>query len=94
MSPATPTTTTSTTATTATCRELYNYKHPHPCTPGVDCEFVVRWRPSAEGEGEWVEFEVTADLSGLGDEDGSYSLVWLALGFSSNPNMVRHDCLW
>ncbi len=46
-----------------------------------------------ERGGEWVEFHVTASLSGLraerGDESSSsYSSVWVALGFSSNPKMV------
>ena len=38
-----------------------------------------------------MEFDVTGALTGLEDQDGSYSTVWLALGFSSNPNMVTYN---
>ena len=87
--------------TNSTCRETYNYKHPHPCHPGVDCVFVVRWgevrtldEEEEEVGGEWVEFHVTASLSGLrakqgsGSPHSSDSSVWVALGFSSNRDMV------
>jgi hypothetical protein len=69
--------------TPAQCRDTYNYKHPHPCSPGVNCDFVVRWQP-LEGQGK-VEFEVVAALSGL-----DHTSVWVALGFSSNPDMVSY----
>ena len=69
------------------CRESYNFKHPHPCTPGADCTFVVMWGPVVKerrGE-EWVELHVTAALSDLGS---SHHSVWVALGFSSDSDMV------
>lgn len=66
------------------CREYYNYKSPHPCSPGVDCAFVVRWRTlEGEEDGKWVEFSVTASLAGL-----NHTSLWVALGFSSNSQMV------
>lgn len=70
------------TPTSAGCRKIYNYKHPHPCRPGVDCAFVVKWQ-EVEEEG-WVEYEVTASLAGL----NLATSLWVALGFSSNPDMV------
>ena len=76
------------------CREDFNYKYPHPCTPGKDCLFVVKWQPlealdeEARERQKWVEFEVTADLTGL--DSASF---WVALGFSSNSAMVSMSSL-
>lgn len=82
------------------CRETYNYKNPHPCTPAEDCAFVVRWRSLGEeaaeetgerrGEGGdnggWAEYHVMAALSGVDS-----SSMWMALGFSSSSDMVCTD---
>ena len=71
------------------CMETYNFKHPHPCTPMVDCEFVVKWRmvkdeETVQGGGRWAEYHLMATLPpGKGS-----SPVWVALGFSSNSKMV------
>lgn len=67
----------------AGCRESYNYKYPHPCKPGVNCAFIVKWQTCREG---WVEYDVKARLvPGLNHT----SSLWVALGFSSSSDMVR-----
>lgn len=65
----------------ADCRETYNYKTPHPCKPGVDCAFVVKWQALGEG---WAEYDVMASLAGLNHT----SSLWVAMGFSSSSDMV------
>ena len=79
----------------------YNYKLPPDCTPSDDCQFVLTWKKLDSGEPEkinkseekvrekmseqWMEYHMEAVLS---ESLRSTEDVWVALGFSSNPQMV------
>jgi len=75
------------------CREGFNYKWPHPCDPAKDCTFVVKWRLWDEGDdggnetARTAEYHVMAKVSAL-----NKTSCWIALGFSSNSQMVSQVC--
>ena len=59
-----------------------NYKHPHTCTPEVNCDFIVTWQRDAGST--WINFTLVASMAEDGGESG-----WAAVGFSSDEKMVR-----